>query len=242
MKPYYPLVILVVASDNHLVYKKLRTVYERYLNCNPQVKIFLVYGHPITFPVKNHDLYFSDIIESPFPGMIKKTIKAMEYVNNNFNFDFLLRTNISTIWLLDRLLSRISSLPKTNLYTGTRRKCYINKKLTDNYISGTSLIVSRDIVVTIIENMERLVKDNLPEDYVLSNFIDSHLNLKPFNPSLKNMHLLEHLTEFSIKNMEKEIEQANALNVDHFRIKSKNNREKIDVQVASYIVKYYYNV
>ena len=241
MKPYFPLIILVVASDNNKIYKKLREVYEKILYVNKEVKIYLVYGNPISFTPKEFDLYFSEIKESQYPGMVLKTIEAMEYVLSKYSFDFLLRTNISTIWLLDRILTRIKTLPKDNTYTGTSRKCYIDGELTKNYISGTSLILSSNLVNKIVKNKSKILERDLPEDYALSNFLSSELRLEPLSPSLKQMHLLEHLTVFSPSILDKEIEKADKLNCDHFRIKSKNNRENIDPLIASYIVSRYYN-
>ena len=242
MKPYFPLIILAVASDDKVIYKKLREVYESIIDVSKEVKIYLVYGSPITFTPKKFDLYFPEIEESPYPGMALKTIKAMEHVLAEYNFDFLLRTNISTIWLLDRILTRIKTMPKNNTYTGTRRRCYINGKLSVNYISGTSLIVSRDLVDKIVKNKYKIVEQDLPEDFAISNFIQSELDLEPVAPSLKPMHLLEHLTEFSVPFIEEELKKADHLNCDHFRIKSKTNREAIDPYVAGYIVNRYYNI
>ncbi len=242
MNPYYPLIILAVASDDKPVYKKLRAVYEKIIDANKQVKIFLVYGAPISFTPKEYDLFFPEVKESYYPGMVLKTIKAMEHVTNTYNYDFLLRTNISTFWLLERVLNRLKTLPQKNMYTGACRRCYINGKISDNYISGTSLILSKDLVSTIIKNKNIIINKDLPEDYVLSNFLHTSLNLLPTNPSLKHMHLLEHLSSYSTSSLDKELEKADKLNCDHFRIKSKTNRENIDPRVASYIVKRYYNV
>lgn len=242
MKQYFPLIILAVASDDKIIYKKLREAYEKIVTVNKEVRIYLVYGNPITFTPKDYDLYFPEIKESPYPGMALKTIKAMEHVLAEYNFDFLLRTNISTIWLLDRILARIKTLPKNNTYTGTGRRCYINGKLSENYISGTSLIISKDLVKKIVENKNRIVEQNLPEDFAFSNFLQSELDLKPVAPSLKHMHLLDHLTEFRESYLEEELKKADRLNCDHFRIKSKINRENIDPKVTNFIVNRYYNV
>ena len=152
----------------------------------------------------------------------------------------LVRTNLSTFWVWDRLLKRLSSLPTSSMYTGCYRRCFINGKKSSNYISGTSLILSRDIVKLLLQKSDTLLKDKLPEDYVISNFLSSQ-GLKPFNPSLKTMQLLEHLIEFNDETIMKEIKEADTLNKDHFRIKSSYNREIIDPAIAKKLLSNYYN-
>lgn len=240
MKSEVPVIMLVLASDNQKLYKEFRRVYESYLNTNPLIKVFMVYGNPVSFDPQSYDLYFPFIEENTWPGMITKTIRAMEYVEQHYQYKFLVRTNISTFWVFSKLLKRLETLPLNNMYSGSCRTCFLNGEKTPLYVSGTGLILTPDLVSLIIKHQEKIINQNLPEDYAISQF----LNFQGFIPtqaSLKPMHLLEHLENCEPVIVAKEIEIADNLNKDHFRIKNYCNREIIDVSVAKILLKHYYN-
>lgn len=240
--PHFKAIILVLASYNKPLYRELRKIYTKYIYANPNFKFFLLYGSSARFNAEPYDLILRDLEEKPWPGMMIKNLKAFQYVENNFSYDFIVRTNLSTFWVLDRLLHRLESLPTTKMYTGSARKLSIHGTMTEVFIGGTGLILSRDLVQVLLKGSNSLIREDLPEDLVLSQFFLNRCGIGPYYPSLDPMHLLEHLKDDNIEIIEKEIEKADSRNCDHFRIKSAFNREKIDIAIANLLLNKYYNI
>lgn len=237
-KPYFKCILLVLASNENQLYKNFRKIYLEYYNANPKVKVFLVYGETNIDP-KECDLIFRDIEEEYYPGMITKTLRAMEYVENNFEYDYILRTNISTFWDFESLLKRLEVEPKEKCLVGTFRKCtYVNTS-SPNYISGVDILLSRDYAKMMIENAEEIIDHNLPEDWAITQFfLDSGIQPKSSNP--RAIHFLEHFSHFDENMVLKEIEKAKQDNKDHFRIKSPKHREVIDIEIGKVLLREYY--
>ena len=240
MKEKYKLIILVLASYDYEVYKKLRKVQLEYYNLNPDVRVFMVYGNlPPENPGEN-DLVFYDIEENYYPGMITKTVRAMKYIEENYDYDFMLRTNISTFWDFNTLLQRIETMPKENCFTGNLRTCTYKKQKSPSYVAGVNLILSRDLVKKIADNEDIVCSVDLPEDWVLSQYlIDQGHTPKHTSPrAIRFMENYEH--PLDIDSVYRDIEDAKKNNQDHYRIKNKRNREIVDPQIANILLYEYY--
>jgi hypothetical protein len=101
--------------------------------------------------------------ESYVPGILEKTIKAMEYVAND-DYDYLVRSNISTIvdfGLLDEELSKnpveyggglINNLQRLDENAGIKDDAHFGLK----YVSGTAIIMSKKVLKTMIEKKDKI--------------------------------------------------------------------------------------
>jgi hypothetical protein len=97
------------------------------------------------------------------PGILEKTVLAMEYGMNNYSFDYLVRSNISTIVQMDRLTS---FLEKSELeYGGVRFSVdslqpYYgitdNKYFGTDYASGICILLSKRCVSEILYAKDEL--------------------------------------------------------------------------------------
>jgi hypothetical protein len=239
-KPYHKLIVLVLASHNEEVYRKQRKIYQEYYNVDPDIKVFLIYGNPGPENAHESDLIFPDIEENYYPGMIMKTVKAMDFVHSNYTYDFLLRTNISTFWDFPRLIDRIKTFSAEKCFTGNFRKCKYKDQQSPNYVAGINLILSYDLVECIVQNQEEVCRPDLPEDWALSQFlIDRGYNPKHTIP--RALHFMEHLKYPLDEDLVlKEIQDARKENRDHFRIKSRANRNLIDAEIANILLREYY--
>jgi hypothetical protein len=237
-KPYHKIVMLVLSSHNAEVYRRFRKVYQEYYDSNPNVKLFMVYGRSEDLVKREHDLVYQDIEENYYPGMIKKTLRAMDHIDKNFEYDFMIRTNISTFWDFDRFVKRIDRMPKKNCFTGTLRNCFFEGKKTHEFISGVNLIMSRDIVKHLVRHAQEVINIDLPEDIALSKyFVDKGMVLKPTVPG--PIHFMDKFSDFDEGEVLREIALARKMNHDHFRIKNKN-REDVDIAVANTLLREYY--
>ncbi len=238
-KPYYKAILLILASDNTSLYRQFRKIYQEYLYSNSNIKVFFVYGNEFSDIPKDHDLIYTDIEENYFPGMITKTIRAMDYIDKNYDYDFLVRTNLSTFWDFERLLERLEKQPKENCITGTLRQCKYEGKMSSHYVAGINLVLSRDLVKELIENKEEVCSWNMPEDLALSHFFI----IRGKNPRASLPGAIHFMDKFSSVNRQEvlyEIDKARRANHDNFRIKNMKDRNTIDIEVAKILLKEYY--
>lgn len=234
---HYRVIVLVLASSTDPVYLKFRDIWYTYLDLYHNIKVYLVYGNTNISPNSN-DLIYNDIAETYYPGMITKTLRAIKYINDTYTYDFLLRTNLSTFWDFDLLLSRLDKLD-TNSITGTIRKCKYKGIESPNYISGVNLIIPHNLVNILVDNMELIKSWNLPEDWSLSKiYIDLGIPLKPSIPGC--IHFMERFTECNMEQVLHEINIAKQMQHDHFRIKNKYDRLLLDPYIMNVLLTQYY--
>jgi hypothetical protein len=129
-------------------------------------------------------------------NILYKTLVGLEYIHNNISssYDFVVRTNISTLINLNNLYDFLLTVPNKNIYTGgtletlkwmlqtyeisENKQAYRNYYYGLKYIQGTSIIMSYDVVKSIFkikQNIEYdivddvklgiLIRDNLPQVY-----------------------------------------------------------------------------
>lgn len=71
-----------------------------------------------------------------------KTLKALEFILDNYEFDYLFRTNTSSYVDVKVLLTHIKSLPKLSVYSGLIGKVFGSQE----FASGAGILLSRDVV------------------------------------------------------------------------------------------------
>jgi mannosyltransferase OCH1-like enzyme len=144
--------------------------------------------------IKDNIIYIKG--SESYINILLKTLEALEYINTHFKnkYDFVVRSNISTIINLDNLYKYLLSCPDTNLYTGGTVESLqwllqpyeISEKKQENrndyyglkYIQGTGIIMSNDVVNKILKIKENIeydivddvklgitIRDNFPEIY-----------------------------------------------------------------------------
>jgi hypothetical protein len=120
VKTKYRAIILILASNISQLCKNSRRVWKLYMNIDPTIKVYFVYGElcqPLDDYDPTTDLVFPDVKES-YPVFIEKTIKAMEWIESQHKYDFFIRTNLSTFWDFSKLHIHLNELPKENCYSG----------------------------------------------------------------------------------------------------------------------------
>ena len=117
---HYRAVVLILASNNNEIYRNCRKIWKKYMNVDPSIKVYFVYGKlddPLFDYDASSDLVFNDVKEHPYLN-IEKTIKAMEYIDSHIEYDFFIRTNLSTFWNFYNLHLQLNDLPNENCYSG----------------------------------------------------------------------------------------------------------------------------
>ncbi len=96
---------------------------------------------------------------------------ALKYVYENYDFDYVFRTNLSAYIHADNLINYIKDKPRENFYNGRQAKHPDKPHIT--YISGAAFFLSRDLVKLVAENMDK-IKFNTIDDIALGEFLHNN--------------------------------------------------------------------
>ena len=219
------IVMLVIASRGNR-YDKLRNNYWskliNYIKTNNinNIKIFLIFGNN----VKTSDLNLNEedklILNTPenyIPGILDKTINAFTVINNSYNYKHIIRTNLSSFFILDNVIKRSNALEDTNVYSGVNGVC---GKTNIPFISGASMWLSRDNVQYIIDNQSSLDK-KLIDDVAIGKLLINHKKgiLKRYDIVNSDIEIQDKITLLN-----------NIINNNHYHIRVKSNRnDDIDI-------------
>ena len=157
---------LVLYSDDK-DYNKMKEITEKYYKKFENVTtIYYKFDKGITnkYEMEGNLLKIKGT-ESYLPGILDKTVKAMEYVvNNKYDCDYLVRSNISTIVdfeLLDKELSKkpieyggglINELQMIDKSGGIMDETYFGLK----YASGTAIVFSKKTLEQVIAKRDKI--------------------------------------------------------------------------------------
>lgn len=113
--------------------------------------------------------------ESINPGMILKTCKAIEFINQIYDYDFIIRTNLSTVFHMPNLMEYLTIIPNINACGGFNYR---------SFITGTGIILSRDVGNQIVDNFLKYDITKYNEDILISALLNKfktpYFNSKQF--------------------------------------------------------------
>jgi hypothetical protein len=236
MYNHYRAIILILASNNNNIYKNCRKVWKKYMNKDPTIKVFFVYGKLIDAlneynPIS--DLVFNDIIDEFQPIHMGKTIKAMEYIDSLFTYDFFIRTNLSTVWDFNKIHMHLNELPTSNCYSGYSHI---------TFVSGTDIILTPDIVKIIIQYKNHIRYDTV-DDLALGFYLYDVLKMPIIRKNTK-MYWIEDIADMNQDaHLTTRINHAKRDNISHYRVKNKEDvRESVDLYVYTKLLKMIYDI
>ncbi len=119
--------------------------------------------------IKDNILYIKGK-ESYTPGILDKTIKAFE-IFKNIDYEYVVRTNISSI--VDFKLLNIYLTNNKVHYGGG----YIWNANGFKYVSGTCIILNKNLVQKIIDNKEKILGYKRIDDVALAIYLFKELNV-----------------------------------------------------------------
>jgi hypothetical protein len=178
------LLILSIYSKNK-EYDEMLSIQRSYLHKFPTITTYFIdFRENQTNPieVENDFIYVKE--KDTFINITYKTIEAIKYAVKHIKFDYMIRTNMSTIINIPKLISYCSTLRKTKIYTGgvLHTLQWIDKKcgiIDDTYwgtrfISGTSIIMSYD-VVSFMANHKSNITYDIIDDVAIGIFINKYI-------------------------------------------------------------------
>ena len=228
--PHYRAIILIIASNENKVFENARQIWKKYMTVNPKIKVFFVYGkleNPLLDVNPEHDLIYPEIEEN-YPFLIKKNIEALKYIQTNYQYDYLIRTNLSTFWDFYNLEKHLDSLPPQTCYSGT---------MFPTFVSGTDIILSQDNVNKLIEN-ELLINEQLPDDVAIGDVLNEKLHVPITNKSDLMYWFPDDSDE---KVIQENIYKAQKDGCSHYRVYTQN-REIYDMLIYKNLLKIIYGI
>jgi len=189
------ILILVIYSEhneeNLHIFKKMVNIHRSYINNFEGVSSYFVQMRENQNQHQNQNVEIDkDFIyvkgEEKLLNKMHKTIEAYDYLINVLrnNYDYIVRTNISTIINIPKLKYYLNELPKSNLYTGgTILKLNwldFASGIVDNslfgteYASGTFIIFTQDIMNLILQNKSNIRYD-IVDDLSFGVFIKRYI-------------------------------------------------------------------
>ena len=231
--------ILFIYSESEY-YNNMLKIQQSYVHKHNDVDAFFIKFDNL----QNDDIVINDDIisvkgEELYLSILDKTIKSFELLLPN-NYDFFIRTNISTIIDIEKLICYLENMPRTNFYGGTTLKklCWYDPLagIIDRrywglcYFVGYNIILSADLVKTMVINKNKF-KYSIIDDVAISIFLYENvseciINLPkyPFTPII-----------FTNINNYNEIEKKYII----YRNKTDNNRND-DIIMMNHILKLIY--
>jgi hypothetical protein len=169
----------------------MKQMQQRYIHSNELIEYYFVsFKENIDSDVIiDGDLIYVKGVENCM-NILKKTFVALHYLINvkQKHYEYIVRTNVSTIFNYNVLLKYLNSIPSTDVYLGNilhlnwidekfgitnfKRNLYSLTSLM--FFQGTCIIMSYDVVKNITENMINL-KYDIIDDVAIALYIRTFL-------------------------------------------------------------------
>lgn len=157
------ILVLIIASDQDQLYRNLQVMWKTYMHYDPKhVEAYFIKGDEnLSVPwIITDDVIWSKTQETWRPGILNKTILSMEAMLPRIReFDYIIRTNLSSFYVFPRLLQFLSSCPRSNFYGGSDAAPSIG--------SGCGFILSPDLVELLVQNKQKFMNDSSHNDDML---------------------------------------------------------------------------
>jgi hypothetical protein len=267
---HYKVILLIIASDGD-GYCEFTDCWRKYMNEFPGVRSFFVYSDPtieMDVHVTNDSIvHRSD--ETMIPGILYKTIAAFSVCNVFFNYDYILRTNLSSFIHIPRLLTFLGMQRKDGYAGGhfnilpDHPNKYAEHRIVNKYMGvelnsrfvflhGACFILSRDVVAIFLElvtlkpdkfNIAECVIDDVAISLMLNDCLTPSSDVTRYHYPVEFENLF--LNKYQCKSIEDPLVYGANECVFHFRNKTDDNIRYSDrtVDVANYRnqIEYFYN-
>jgi hypothetical protein len=170
LDPHPKVLVLIIANDDKDYYLAEQKIWRSYMHLDREhVEAYFIKGTP---DLEQPYLIFEDEIlskmtENYIPGILNKTILSMEAMLSRLDeFDYVLRTNLSSFYYFPKLLDFLKTLPPTKCYTAS-----VGTHNGKSFGSGAGFILSIDLVKMLIDHKEKLLDNtSYPDDVVIGHF------------------------------------------------------------------------
>lgn len=222
---------LIIANDFEQHVAGMQNVWRAYMNTDPDhVEAYFIKGSPhLNQETKLvHDTIYAKTAENLVPGCMNKTMMAMQYLEPRLSeFDYVIRTNLSSFFIFSRLFAFLETLPKTHCYCGGPLGW-------PHYASGAGIIFSPDIVQLMVDHSDEFMDTGPIDDQLISQVL-----IKYGVPLVPAQQLY-------IGSLEQWNAQKDAIPDDLFHFRTKNDNPALrypdDITIQAELLKMFYNI
>jgi hypothetical protein len=167
-------------KESYLKMMQLQKEYIKSYSGNNITFYFYCYKEDLEeeYIIEDNMIYIKGV-ESYVPGILKKTMKVFE-ITKNMEYDFLLRSNISTVIDYNKLNEVLYEIPDNVIYAGGSCRIHtwldpdygIHKVYNIPFVVGSSIILKKEAVDKLIEN-KFLLDETIVDDVALGIFFNS---------------------------------------------------------------------
>lgn len=165
--------ILIISSDTDPVYAEHKKVWSSYMNSNPQIECYFIQYRDGPQAIEGN-IFWLNGVES-FPAILTKTLDSLDYFLKKDSYDFIIRTNMSSLWNFNALLKHLETLPREKVYNGIPMYHY-----PINFVSGCGFIITPDVANIIIYNRVIAEKIKIMDDVDIGGLLQ-HFGIKILN-------------------------------------------------------------
>jgi hypothetical protein len=228
------LLVFVIANDQDPIYVELQKIWRAYMHLDPEhVDAYFIKADPhldAEHKIKG-DVIWSRTEESIFPGILNKTLLSLEAIGTKLDeYDYFLRTNLSSFYVFPRLLHALKHLPKN-------RFCFSFgiPHFQPIIISGAGYILSQDMTKLALENKNILMNVREYDDICLGHFFTD-----------RGVPVTRH-ERIDLLTLKDYINNKNKItNPKNFQFRIKNPKENLrlkhDIFIQKQLLKTFYNI
>jgi hypothetical protein len=161
--------ILVVITDKDTLFKNQLIQSISTSIVKDSLRLYFVYGGTKLHSVCRNgyiDIYTQ--FPDTFGNIIHKSISGLQVITDNQPVDYIIRTNMSTLFNFEKLLQWLQKCPPSKFFAGP----FIAHIESKPMISGTCMVMTTDIAKYIIENKDN-IDTKLNEDIGTSRLVNT---------------------------------------------------------------------
>ena len=189
MKTNVKLVFLIISSPSDVQnpYDEFKRRAQTYLQPFSQANLieflFIELNTELSctfYDEKTHTLSFPGN-ESTIPGIYDKTLRAIQYVQENYTYEYLIRTNLSAVWNIPNTLSYFQEKPTTNFAGGFVGTCSGTQ-----FLEGIAICISPDVASYLVDMDEfKYLYSKLHDDVLIGKRLLQQYSFFKIQPSLR---------------------------------------------------------
>ena len=154
-----PLVLMLVVYNPSPLYDAQRNFWRQYINSSPNISCYFVTFDNVSEITLDGDTLRIPGVES-YEGIMKKTLDALDYFLTRNSYDFVVRTNISSVWNYPKLLTYLETLPRTGVYAGVPG----GSRGSMTWVSGSGITMTPDVCRKLLDARDLALSFNCIDD------------------------------------------------------------------------------
>jgi hypothetical protein len=165
------LIVLVLANDN-AEYNEMQNLWRLYMNKHNYIRSFFIkYKEDLIEDIViNDDVILIKGRETVIPGCLDKTVRSIEHLLKNMEFDFILRTNMSSVFDFKKVYGLLNEKLTYAGFIG-----YYNKNQ-NKYVSGAGILLNKETCLYVTNN-KHMLNYNIVDDVAIGELLEKNKNI-----------------------------------------------------------------